>query len=104
MVFQEVLPVLLSPPSLAGAAFYILVYALIERMAKSYGVGKGKVDTGAGPEIRREREQGEDRNRFTEVDLATEQLKERYVIYSRLNSYQVPPGKFSYFFLTRHKS
>ena len=77
MVFQEVLPLLLSPPSIAGAAFYILVYALIEKMVNSStGAGKGKGDTGAGPEIRGERE-GEDRNQFTEVDLTTEQLKER---------------------------
>jgi len=75
MVFQEVLPVLLTPPFVAGAVFYILVYVFIEKMTNTSTKGAG-----AGPEIRSVRpEQGEVRNQSTEVDLTTDQLKERYV-------------------------
>ncbi|XP_065902166.1 uncharacterized protein [Dysidea avara] len=82
MVFQEMLPSMLSPLSIVGAVFYILVYVLIEKMANTTGADKGEPqgerDAGAGPVIRGYRYgQGVDENQFIEAYLKLEQLKER---------------------------
>ena len=82
MVFQEMLPSMLSPLSIVGAVFYILIYVLIEKMANTTGADKGEPqgerDAGTGPVIRGYRYgQGVDENQFIEAYLKLEQLKER---------------------------
>ena len=82
MAVQEVVDELLTPPSLAGAGFYILVFLVTEKLVKTW-LGRGGRYGGFESLIRAEPPRGQE-SEFTETDQKVEQLKERYV-YQCLN-------------------
>ena len=79
MVVQEMEPVFLTPLSMAGAGFYILVFLITENLVETW-LGRGGRYGGFRSLIRTEPPRGQE----SEVDQKMKQLKERYV-YQCLN-------------------